>query len=228
MHFKPNTHSAFLLFFVFIVISISLLIGAVSAEPAQSDPIQEQQVQTSNNNQAAAASSSIPIVVTFEKYPDGTPILDDTILQGDEFESKGIILSGAPEGTYCEEATSTAIMMEPHPSYVPTEFFLTTSKPLDLTCHTVPVKILFVNPVVYVQLTFYGASTEYTMKVYDQADNLLGTVDQVAVKWEGPFEISYSSSDYDIKYITFGLPQALTAVEKVTANPTIYLPIIMK
>ena len=230
MHLKQITHSAFLLFFALLVIFISMMNGAVSAEPAQTDLVQELQVQPANTNQAAAASNSSTKMVTFDKYPDGAAIIVDTILQGDEFESEGIILSGAPVGSYCQEATSAGIMTPPHSVGLPSINFLTTTEPTDFRCHGVPVKILFVKPVNEVHLTFYGASKEYTMKAYDQADNLLGKVDQDAVCCSDPFEISYSSIGYDIKYITFGSPSAITAVEKAayTPKPTIYLPIIIK
>jgi len=230
VNIKPITHSTFLVLFVLIVLAILLLNGAVSADPAQTNLVQELQVPPADPGQPAMIN--IPTkAVTFETYPDGTPIIEDTILLGDEFRAKGIVLSGSPEGSYCEDATSAAISVDPHSVGIPISHFLTTSEPLVWKCQGVPVKITFVVPVHEVELTFYGAATVYTLKAYDQADNLLGTTSRLAVLFtENTISMSTCGYDYSIKYITFGSTGAITAVQKVAFSPMppIYLPIILK
>jgi hypothetical protein len=46
--------------------------------------------------------------ITFEAFPDGTPITEERILRGDEFLAAGIRLAGAPRSEYCPEGMATA------------------------------------------------------------------------------------------------------------------------
>jgi len=167
----------------------------------------------------------LPLVVTnyyrpsttivFDRYPDGTPITTDTILNGDEFLSLGIRLAGAPESSYCEGATATAILAPPHHVGAIDITFLTSSEPDGLNCHAVPVEITFVQVVRQVTLVFAGSSVDYTMRVYDSAGTLLGAVDQQPVWGGGVFEVSYTSASTDIARVTFGRELAITAVKEM-------------
>jgi hypothetical protein len=153
--------------------------------------------------------------ISFDENPDGTTITSDTILNGDEFQSAGILLAGAPQDSYCAEATATKILVPPHQVSIGFTF-LTSSRPNDLSgCETVPVEITFVESVTEVTLTFAGASATYTMEVYDSAGNLLQTVNKDAVFGGGTFEISYASGSANIKRITFGRKTALTSIKQI-------------
>jgi hypothetical protein len=149
--------------------------------------------------------------IVFDALPDGTPISSDLILNGDEFLSKGIRLEGAPEGTYCSDAVAAILCSEPRKNFN----FLTTARPDNVrACHTVPVAIIFGKQVHLVTLIFAGASTTYTMKAYDSAGNLLGTVEQDALVDGGTFEVTFSSKS-DINRVTFGRELALTAIKEI-------------
>jgi hypothetical protein len=154
--------------------------------------------------------------IVFDALPDGTPISSDLILKGDEFLSKGIRLEGAPEGTYCSDAV--AAIRRPG-TYTGINFnFLTTSRPDNVkSCNGVPVAIIFEKQVHHVTLTFAGASTTYTMKAYDSAGNLLGTVEQDALLNGGTFEVTFSSksANINISRVTFGRAAAVTAIKEI-------------
>ena len=153
--------------------------------------------------------------ILFDRYPDGTLITADTLLDGDEFMSLGIRVAGAPETSTCEDATSAAILVPPHHVGSIDFTFLTSSTPAELGCHHVPVEITFVEAVREVTLVFAGPSVVFTVKAYDQADDLLGTADQEAVLYGGTFEVSYASAGTDIARITFGSEGVTTAVKEL-------------
>jgi subtilase family serine protease len=151
--------------------------------------------------------------IVFDALPDGTPISSDLILTGDEFLSKGIRLEGAPEGTYCSDAVAA---IRCSGTYRTNFNFLTTSRPDNVkSCNTVPVAIIFEKQVHHVTLTFAGASTTYTMKAYDSAGNLLGTVEQDALLDGGTFEVTFSSKSESIGRVTFGRAAAVTAIKEI-------------
>jgi hypothetical protein len=153
--------------------------------------------------------------ITFDAFPDGTPVTTDRILDGDEFQSAGILLAGAPQGSYCAEATATKILVPPH--HVSIDFtFLSSSRPDELSgCDGVPVEITFIEPVVEVELTFAGASSTYTMEVYDSAGNLIQTVDRQAVYGGGTTVIGAGSSSGNIKRVVFGKQASITAIQQI-------------
>lgn len=155
-----------------------------------------------------------PVKIVFDKFPDGTPINTPRVLKGYEFLSYGIFLSGAPESSYCANATSAAIRLSG--TYNIPFNFLTTARPNNITsCNFIPVAITFTEPVRNVTLTFAGASTTYNMKVYDSKANLLGTVQKEAILHGGTFEITFNSTSTNIEYITFGRQAALTAIKEI-------------
>jgi hypothetical protein len=153
--------------------------------------------------------------ITFDALPDGTPITTDRILNGDEFQSAGILLAGAPQGSYCAEATATKILVPPH--HVSIDFtFLSSSRPDELNgCDGVPVEITFTEPVAEVELTFAGASTTYTMEVYDSAGNLIQTVTKDAVYGGDTAVIGAGSTAGNIKRVVFGKQASITAIQQV-------------
>lgn len=161
-------------------------------------------------------SGSTGITVTFDSFPDGTLITADMILTGNEFMPKGIELAGAPEGSYCSDA-SAAVLVPPFGWYAPAYNFLSTASPTNVnSCNGVPVRISFSLPVREVKLLFYGASVVYSMKVYDDAGQLLGVANQKAEgSSEKIFEIGYSSNIANISYITFGYTTAVTSVKEI-------------
>ncbi len=153
--------------------------------------------------------------ITFDAFPDGTPITNDVILKGDEFSAKGVLLRGLPESSYCDNANAVAIH-GPESMYNIDFNYLSSSDPQDINrCNTVPVAITFFKPVREVVLTFAGASVTYTMKAYDDSNRLLGTVTEDAINGLGTFEIKYSNADPIIKYVTFGKETAGTMIKEI-------------
>ena len=178
-------------------------------------------IESNGGNEIGILSLQIPVSeqlpsgvhILFDALPDGTSINSDLILNGDEFLSKGIRLEGAPEGSYCGDAVAA---IRCSGTYGMNFNFLTTSGPDDVKyCNTVPVAIIFEKQVHHVTLTFAGASTTYTMKAYDSAGNLLGTVEQDAVLNGGTFEVSFSSTSASINSVTFGRAAAVTAIKEI-------------
>jgi hypothetical protein len=148
--------------------------------------------------------------ITFDQFPDSTPIQEDIILQGDEFISQGVTLSGPSAGSYYCDGTSAAIRVGWDYNY------LTTSTPTDVThCNTIPIKISFEEPVREVNLQFSGASTEYVLSIFDENGNLIADVSQMGECCSQIFDIGYISSNAYISYITFGYQAALTKVKSI-------------
>lgn len=160
-----------------------------------------------------ATSQPTSMKIAFDSLPDGSPIITSRILGGDEFLSKGIRLGGAPESSYCADATVAAILL-PNSYSIPFHF-LTTASPGEINrCNTIPVAITFVDPVREVSLTFTGASVTYTMKAYDSGGGLIGTVQKDAVI-SGTFNITFTSGSPNIARVTFGKETAVTAIKEI-------------
>jgi serine/threonine protein kinase len=165
----------------------------------------------------ATTQPSTSTRISFEAFPNGDPVTTSRILGGDEFLSKGIRLAGAPESSYCADATVAAILL-PNSYNIPFHF-LSTSSPGEINrCNAIPVAINFVNPVSEVTLTFTGASVTYTMKAYNSGGGLLGTVQQVAVLG-GTFNITFASGSSNIARVTFGKETAVTAIKEINYKP---------
>ena len=174
-----------------------------------------------NNTKSMAISVSQPASfhIRFDSYPNGSTITGDQFLNGDEFLDRGIRLAGAPEASYCSDATVTAIRSPG--SYVGLDFyFLTSASPGEINrCNSIPVAIIFTNPVYRVTLTFAGASVTYTMNVYDSAGNLIGTEQKDAVLNGGTSEVTFTSSVSNISRVTFGRQAAVTAIKEIEYEP---------
>ena len=168
------------------------------------------------------------IVVHFGTLPDGTPVTTDLFLAGDEFGSQGVTLAGSPgseefaDPPYCPDASAVAIHKPPQ---VGEPNFLTAVSPGEIDhCNTIPIEITFISPVHQVTLTFFGASTTYTLQAYDTTGTLLGEVQQDAVFEGGTFEITFSSGSTNISRVVFGhIPvrpePALTAITEISYPP---------
>jgi hypothetical protein len=170
-----------------------------------------------NNTERMTISVGRPSTfrVAFDSYPDGTPITTDRILEGDEFLDMGIRLVGAPESSYCADATVAAIR-RPGLSGDITFNYLTSASPGNIKrCNTIPVAIIFISPVRQVTLTFAGASVTYTLKAYDSGGRLLGTAQEDAVWNGGTFEVLFSSESSNISRVTFGSQTAVTAIKEI-------------
>lgn len=150
--------------------------------------------------------------VTFDRYPDGTLVIEHTILEGDEFAALGILLAAAPETSYCAEATAAAILLRDHSMPFA---HLTSSCPDRFACHTVPVEIRFLEPVRTVRLFFAGASQTYSLQAYDSGGVLIGTAVQDAVFQGGVFEVEHVSASANISRVTFGHTMSKTAIKEL-------------
>ena len=199
--------------------------GDVSVNPQKSTTYTLTAWKDADKEAAATKSVRInvreePIIeptmsITFDAFPDGTPITNDIILKGDEFSAKGILLAGSPESSYCSNANAVAIH-GPVSTYNVDFNYLSSSDPQDINrCDGVPVAITFIEPVREVALTFAGASVPYTLNAYDESNRLLGTVTEDAIIGIGTFGINYSNADPIIKRVTFGKESALTMIKEI-------------
>jgi hypothetical protein len=170
-----------------------------------------------------------PVVITFTSFPDGTLVESDSFLSGDEYLPLGITLAGlvGPEEfadpPYCVDATVVAIHLPPR--YGVTTNFLTAVRPgeIDL-CNTIPIEIKFTSPVSEVIISFFGATTTYTLQAYEIGGNLLGEEQMDVVLENGIYEISYSSGNSDISRVVFGnIPvrpvPSFTAITQISYTP---------
>jgi hypothetical protein len=155
--------------------------------------------------------------VTFDAFPDGTPIGSDIILNGDEFSAKGVWLEGAPaESAQCGGiATAPAIRRN---QYGISGNFLTTAGSGDPAyCNFGPIGIRFGSPVSHVTLTFAGATATYVMEAYDSGGGFLGSATQNAVAYGGTFNVTMGSTVANIARVTLRsqTPGALTAITQI-------------
>ncbi len=167
-------------------------------------------------NYGYPSSHITSVQVPFDEYPDGTPITEDTILSGDEFQEKGILLAGAPEGDYCSDATAAAILVTPHHvGFIEFTFLTSSFSEEPPGCHAVAIEIRFLDPAREVNLVFAGSSSIYTLSAYDSEDKLLGTTHQESVVGEGAVDIQFRSDRSNIERITFGREASITAVKEL-------------
>ncbi|NES85583.1 MAG: hypothetical protein F6K63_27710 [Moorea sp. SIO1G6] len=176
--------------------------------------------EATNSNVNRKVQSKTEEKITFDKFPDGTPIPTESFLRGDEFLAKGIRVAGAPETSYCANATVTAVRRAG--TYGVQFPFLTSASPGQINrCNTIPIAITFTRPVRQVTLNFAGASVAYTMKAYNIEGRLLGTAKKEAVFRGGTFDVTFSSSDANISRVLFGYQAAITAIKEIRYEPSL-------
>lgn len=175
--------------------------------------------ETDEGNNTSAWTITInpgSLTVTFDTFPDGTPIGSNLLLNGDEFLAHGIRLAGAPASAAgCGGiATVPAIL---HSQYWVPGNLLTTADPANpLRCNFGPVTIHFTTSVRQVTLTFTGATDTYTMEAYDSGGGYLGAASRDAVAYGSPVEVSFTSPAGNIARITLTGPTgALTAITQI-------------
>jgi hypothetical protein len=176
--------------------------------------------------------------IDFTGLPDGTPIAPPLLLNGDEFAAHGLVLSTAPESSYCAEATRVAVL--PAGTYGIPFPFLTTATPNDVRrCNTVLLAASFRQPVGQVSLTFAGASVPYVLTAYNAQGTVLGrvtcqgelgkTLDIAFVAQGGvvgqptrqpprgaPIDSEFVALGDTISRITFGHTSAVTAIKDIS------------
>jgi hypothetical protein len=172
------------------------------------------------SNQATFTLNCIaqPQTIIFDTFPDNTLINSDIILEGGEFEAAHDIgVFGAPESSYCSDATVAAIRMAG--TYGVPFNFLTTARPSAINeCNGIPVEIKFYQNASSVTLSYYGASVTYTMNVYDGSGTLIGVVNKDTILGNST-TISFTSGSSNISYLTFGYQTAITAVYQIYYEP---------
>ncbi len=156
------------------------------------------------------------VTVSFDAFPDGSPIPSDRILNGGEFLARGIRLEGAPAGASSCGSIDTVPAIRIGQYGVPGHF-LTTADPGDVArCNFGPVTILFTNPVSQVTLTFTGASATYTMEAFDGGGGFLGAAYRDAVAYGSPVEVGLASRAGNIARVTLSGPAgAVTAITQI-------------
>jgi hypothetical protein len=154
--------------------------------------------------------------VTFDAFPDGTPIGTDIILGGDEFLDFGIRLEGAPAGGASCGGTATVPAIR-HDRFGISGSFLTTADPADvIACNFGPVTIRFTNPARLVTLTFTGSTDTYTMEAYDAGGVLLGAAYRDAEAYGSPVEVGFASGSSNIGRVTLSGPAgSVTAITQI-------------
>lgn len=131
------------------------------------------------------------VELRFGTLPDGRVLTTPTLLRGDEFP--GIRLSAVPQGPYCAEAHGIALI-PPH-RYANGTAGISSASPTDpVRCNTVPIEIVFAQPVRSVTLKFCGAAVVYTLRAFDAAGQSLGQADCAVPAYTPGAESSVSFS----------------------------------
>jgi pSer/pThr/pTyr-binding forkhead associated (FHA) protein len=156
------------------------------------------------------------LTVTFDAFPNGTPISSDVILVGDEFLDFGIRLEGAPAGGSSCGSTATVPAIR-HDRYGVAGSFLTTADPAEvIACNFGPVTIHFTNPTRQVTLTFTGSTDTYTMQAYDTVGGLLGAAYRDAEAYGSPVEVTFASGSSNIGRVALSGPAgSVTAITQI-------------
>ncbi|GEM_PF-2529796 len=169
-------------------------------------------------NQTLSVTAAVPNPITFERFPDGAPILHTTLLNGEEFAAWGLHIRAAPEGTYCADAVPV-IRVDAKGTY------LSTGRPSDLNaCATVPLRIRLDTPARGVTVRFMGAHVDYRLRAFDEGGNLLGEATQTG-ELNAIREVSYNAGASTIVSFTFGYQTALTQVFEISLWRLIFIPI---
>jgi hypothetical protein len=177
-------------------------------------------VETDESNNLGGWTLTIAprsLTVTFDAFPDGTPISSDIILVGDEFLGSGIRLEGAPAGASSCGGTATVPAIR-HDRFGVAGSFLTTADPAEvIACNFGPVTIHFTNPARLVALTFTGSTDTYTMEAYDTGGGLLGAAYRDAEAYGSPVEVTFASGSTNIGRVTLsGPPGSVTAITQIS------------
>lgn len=154
--------------------------------------------------------------IAFDRYPDGFAVQAPLILQGNEFASAGVVLSAAPEGSYCVGSVAAVIPRFTH-TYDNQFVALTTSDPADIAlCNSVPVTITFTaRPALEVQLQFSGASVSYDLRAYDAGGDEIALASQEAAFQGGIFTITVNAGGRPISWVKMGHQSAVTLVKEI-------------
>jgi len=133
-----------------------------------------------------------------------------------KFEAQGIsLIKSAPPRDYCKQAH--AIILPPG-VYRSKSSFLTTALP-DKTdhCNTVPVEVVYSEPVRTVVVSFRGANVPYELIGYKND----GSVIRRKYRNSKPYDhgaastVGMVSGKANISRITFGYESAVTMIEKI-------------
>lgn len=169
-------------------------------------------------NRTLSVTASVPNPITFDRFPDGTPIVHTTILSGEEFSAWGLHISAAPEGGYCADAVP-AIRVDSKGTY------LSTARPGDVdACAGVPLRIRLDTPARGVTVRFMGAQVDYRLRAFDSGGNLLGEATQTG-ELNALREVSFNTGGAIIASFTFGYQAALTQVFEISLVRLIFIPI---
>ncbi|MCY1013631.1 hypothetical protein OV079_50510 [Nannocystis pusilla] len=145
---------------------------------------------------ATSPQSPVRKQLRFAELPGG-------VLQGDEFAAAGITVAGAPQGAYCQEARAAAIHPAGADGY--SEAILTAASPQDpRMCNTVPIEVTFAQTVRAVTLTFCGALVDYSLRAYDDRDQLLGQAECTVTALRQSHTVAWSCPENRIRKVLFG------------------------
>ncbi len=153
--------------------------------------------------------------VSFDTFPDGTPITVNTLLTGDEFASRGVLLRGAPGGgSYCSGATSTEVFVNAACSLNG----LYASLPGDPggSCQGSEREIEFLELQQTVTITFAAPSAN-PISAFDDDGVLLGSAigDCEWQQCDPRCEVTFTSYAANIRRVIFGYQAQLNPIFSV-------------
>lgn len=174
------------------------------------------ELDESNNVQTLELPVSCLAYITFDTFPDGTPISNNTQLIGNEFSDWNIHLSSHVAEDYGEGSVPFIVT----PGYKGTTAnFLTTGnsgEPPTRSAGPFPLVIDFDVAVSFVRIHFRGAEGQtYRLFLFDGDNNQIGPVDSVFVSSDDTLLVQASLPDPIIHRIVFGRSGAVTIVEAI-------------
>ncbi len=201
-----------------ILVILALIIGAIvllTRDTTPPPPIETETPTPTITSTTAPTRTPTPRPPTITPFPVGDVVIADTGLSGQistsALSAYGIRrVRGAPLSSYCSDGTVAAVMTGYGSTY------LTTATSGNLNrCNTVPILIEFAAPVRFVRLTFWGASVEYEMRVYDADGSLITTVSQEALCCGNLHTVEFQQRAATIGRVEFGYTTAITGVTRI-------------
>jgi hypothetical protein len=162
--------------------------------------------------------SITPTSITFESFPDGTPIIEDLILVGNEYLSRGIFIKPWANNELNCNDHATAIRI---PTMDVPYYFLTSSSLRDpLSCNKGQIDIYFINPVREVTISFYHADSDYVgLWGFDKDGTEVVTEILEDVETDSTGKLTIISENANITRVIFGQIDYLVAITEIYFVP---------
>jgi hypothetical protein len=216
-----------------IFLTLTLIGVILSACDQQGQEQEEEQVNRFICGESEDFSGNeYPVDITFDIYPDGSPVVADTAHPPSYPDGPYVSLTGT-EYEDCGINIGTSWINLPYPHWdlsgtcvvAYTDFYETGSflaRENDSACSGRVLHITFSNPVSGVGIQFIGASTDYYLEAYDKNGNEIGMSAHTSVFDKNSFPRQYITFNSDQKNIDsirfYGTGTVIEDIERLSFN----------